>query len=82
MKLWQIIWTVWILFTVVSFGVLEGIALSITPKDTLSDTSWGWLGVVKGQDPLHWNAPHFLAAVIMLGFMVWLFGHINFGIWG
>jgi hypothetical protein len=80
--LWSHIWAAWLAFVIGSFLLLEFVGLSYTPKDTLTDTSRTWLHVVSGQSPLHWNTPHQLAAGLMLLFMVWLFGHIFFGVWG
>lgn len=80
--MWSHIWAAWLSLTLGSFLVLEAIAFSFSEKDTLTDVSRSWMHVVTGQSPIHWNTPHQVAACLMLLFMVWLFGHIFFGIWG
>lgn len=86
---WGTIWGIWLAVVGVSFGVLEGIGLSIRnktgtglpPNDSLSETSWRWLHVVPGQGVEHWTLPHVLAAIFLLGMCVVLIGHIALGLW-
>jgi hypothetical protein len=78
---WSQVWAVWLGLVGGSFGVLEGLALSISRKDTLSDTSWSWLRVVPGQGIEHWTLPHVLAVVVLIGLCLVLLGHIGLGLW-
>lgn len=85
---WGQIWGIWLGVVGVSFGVLEGIGLSIRnrpgqgpPNDSLSETSWSWLKVVPGQGIEHWTLPHLLAAVFVLGLILTLGGNIILGLW-
>lgn len=82
MRIWSAIWALWLIGAVASFVILEAVALSFSVRDTLTDTSRTWLHVVTGQSPDHWTSTHQIVAVLMLVFMIWLFGHIIFGIWG
>ena len=71
---WQWYWLAWIL---AGFAVPETIALVRDPRDTLSWTVWGWFGVREGVPIWQWNLLH----ILLLLFMVWLFGHMVFRIW-
>lgn len=67
---WKLVWTGWLLFVAISFGVLEGIALA-TGATTLSRFTWdltlAWplipvlYGIVLGGLAVHfwwhWNPP-------------------------
>jgi hypothetical protein len=85
---WSQIWLTWLGGVLVSFGVLEGLGLSIRnhaknlpPNDSFSETWWGWLKVVPGQGVEHWTLPHLLAAVGVLGLCLVLAGHLILGLW-
>lgn len=68
----------WALWLVVGFGLREGIALGTGhPEGTLSESTWRWFDVVPGKTIAQWSILHF----ILLFFMIWLFGHLAFGIW-
>lgn len=67
----------WLLWIVVGFAVPETIALVRNPKDTLSDTVWSWFNVKTGMPIWQWNVLH----VALLGFLIWLLGHMAFRIW-
>lgn len=71
---WAWYWLGWV---VIGFGLPETIAIARDPDDTLSDTVWRWFGVREGMPIWQWNILH----IALLAFMVWLFGHMVFGIW-
>lgn len=71
---WQWYWLTWL---VVFFGVPEGYALFTNPKNTLSWTVWNWFGVRQGVPVWQWSVMHLLLAAVL----VWLLGHLAFGIW-
>ncbi|MGH7239598.1 MAG: hypothetical protein ACREHG_05980 [Candidatus Saccharimonadales bacterium] len=77
--MWAKIWLGWLIFVFASFGILEGWGLSITPKDTLSDTTWSWFDVVAGQGIDHWTLPHLLAVVVLLVIALVLVLHLGLG---
>ena len=67
----------WLLWLVGGFAVPETVALVRNPRDTLSDTVWGWFGVMRGQPISSWSVEHY----VLLAFVIWLAGHIAFRIW-
>lgn len=67
----------WLLWLVVGFGVPETYWLFANTKNTLSWTVWTWFGVREGVPVWQWSVAHLLLAVILL----WLVGHLAFGIW-
>lgn len=77
---WADIWLVWLALVFVSFGVLEGIALSITRKDTLSDTTWKWFNVIPGQSVFDWTLPHLIAVIVLLALAIVLVLHLGLGL--
>lgn len=81
MTVWGWIWAGWLTAVAVSFGVLEGVALSVTPADTLSDTERGWFHVVAGQAPDHWTLPHVLAVMVLVTLALVLVFHLGLGWW-
>lgn len=59
-----------------AFLVIEGVALvNKQPGDTLSEHVWRWFRI-KGKSP-SWTAARFG----LLAFLVWLTGHLAFGLW-
>lgn len=74
MTRWQLYWAAWI---VIGFVVPETWALLTNPRNTLSDTIWSWFGVKTGVPLWQWNVLHFA----LLGFLIWLLGHMAFRIW-
>jgi hypothetical protein len=77
---WPLAWIIWLACVFISFGILEGIALSITANDTLSDTTWKWFNVVTGQSISHWTLPHLIAVVVLLLISLILVLHLGFGL--
>lgn len=67
----------WLLWLAVGFVVPETYWLFVNTKNTLSWTVWGWFGVREGVPVWQWSVAHLLLAVIL----VWLLGHLAFGIW-
>jgi hypothetical protein len=67
----------WLLWLAVGFVVPETYWLLVNTKNTLSWTIWGWFGVREGVPVWQWSVAHLLLAVIL----VWLLGHLAFGIW-
>lgn len=74
MTRWQLYWLAWLL---VGFLVPETYALFTDSRNTLSETTWSWFGVMKNQPISQWSVQHY----ILLGFVVWLAGHMAFRIW-
>lgn len=73
----------WITWFFGGFGVYEGWALIYNTQDTLSWQFWG-LEQVNFSDPVQfstWTPVHYAIGVVLLAGMVWLFGHLVFGIW-
>lgn len=71
---WDITWAVWLLFTLGSFGLIEGDALVTNHVDrTLSDRLRAWLGI----RPRKWW--RFIGATIFITFMGWFGPHILLG---
>ena len=71
---WSWYWAAWL---VVGFAVPETYALLTNSRNTLSDTVWSWFGVRTGMPIWQWNVLH----IALLGFLVWLLGHMAFRIW-
>jgi len=72
--LWTGLWIGWL----IGFLLIEGVALfRRTPGATLSEHIWIWFRVRDSR-------PTRLVVVcrVLLGvFLIWLFGHLTFGIW-
>lgn len=74
------LWLLWIGGVIVTFAVLEGIAIRNKPHgDTLSEYTRRWLGI----SPRRWHRllgiPVF--TVTAVGFVVWFVPHILLGVW-
>lgn len=67
----------WLLWLAVGFGVPETYWLFANTKNTLSWTIWDWFGVRQGVPVWQWSVMHLLLGVVL----VWLLGHLAFGIW-
>jgi hypothetical protein len=78
---WKIYWLVWFLVTFVTFIVPELWALFTNAKNTLSWTLWDLEQFLPGTSLWKWTALHFLIGGILVVLLVWLIGHLVFGIW-
>lgn len=67
----------WAFLIVVGFGAPETYWLLTRPRDTLSDVVWYWCGVRTGVPVWQWNVAH----LALLGLLLWLVGHLGWGIW-
>lgn len=77
-----IYWTVWFFASFVSFAIPEFWALATGhPENTLSENWWQLEQFLPGQDIMHWTAIHYLLGITLLILLVWLIGHLVFGIW-
>ncbi len=80
---WGLYYVAWVLIGFLPYEIYWAI---VCPNNTLSD-QWRALEGV-GPYPVHpfefaaWTPMHWVMAVILLGFFVWLWGHLVFGIWG
>lgn len=73
----------WLAWIFLGFGIPEGLALIFNKFDTLSWQFWG-LERIDFSHPYQfsdWYWLHWLIAIFVLVFLVWLLGHIDFGIW-
>lgn len=75
-------WLIWFIVMTVSFLIPEVIALCTNVYATLSWTLWDLEGFLPGQDNvLKWSAVHFLIGGLLIVLLLWLIGHLVFGIW-
>lgn len=77
---WGVYWLAW--FTI-GFGIPEAVALVRNVKDTLSYQIWG-LEHINFSDPLNfanWTPVHWILAILLFGFTIWLGVHMIFGVW-
>jgi hypothetical protein len=73
----------WIVWAVLGFGLPEAYGLVYNTQDTLSWQFWG-IEQVNFRHPFDfadWTPVHWVLALILLSFVVWLGGHIVLGIW-
>jgi len=71
---WAWVWLVWMSV----FAVVEGMALANKSKDdTLSEHVWKWFHV-DGRRPTGFT---WVLRGLLLTFLVWLVGHLGFGVW-
>lgn len=65
------------------FGIPEAYGLLFNAKDTLSDNWWAFesVDVHHPFDFAEWTPLHYLLGVMMAVGLVWLMGHLIFGIW-
>jgi hypothetical protein len=82
-KGYALYWLIWFGVLFVSFIVPELIALFSNPRNTLSWTLWNLEQVVPGshQPVWQWTALHVLIGGVLAVLLVWLIGHLVFGIW-
>lgn len=73
MTKWDWYWLAWL---GVGFLVPEVYALITNYKNTLSETTWRWFGVMKNEPLNHWSVQHY----VLMAFMAWLFCHMVFRI--
>jgi hypothetical protein len=69
-RAWSAAWAIWAATVLISFSVLEGLALSRRSHPTLSRTLARWLGVAP---PTPWGR---VALVGFAGFWTWLTVHV------
>jgi hypothetical protein len=82
MNAWSWYWCCWLTGVLVSFAVPETIALATGhPRNTLSWNIWTFFGGKPGESPLAWSATHFLVGGALAVGLVWLIGHLIFGLW-
>lgn len=73
--MWTVLWIVWLL----TFLVIEGVALSRKEKnDTLSEHVWRWFSTAKGQKPTRTTQ---VRRFLLLAFVIWLALHFMTGGW-
>lgn len=77
---WPDIWLIWLSAVFISFGVLEGIALHISRKDTLSDTVWTWFQIAPGQPFYEWTLGHIIAVAVLATLAIVLVLHLGLGL--
>ncbi len=77
MSIWSWLWIVWLL----SFAVIEGIALFNGEKDdTLSEHVWKWFAIGRnGEDRPKVTGSVRARRFILLAFMAWLLVHFITG---
>lgn len=82
MNAWSKYWLTWFFVSFVAFIVPEVWAL-ITGHDenTLSENVWRLEKIPTGGSLWHWTALHVLLGGSLLVVLVWLIGHLVFGIW-
>jgi hypothetical protein len=79
---WSIYWVVWAGAVFVSFAAPEFWALATGhSENTLSQNLWRLEQFLPGQHVWQWSALHFLIGGALLVLLVWLIGHLVFGIW-
>jgi hypothetical protein len=78
---WKLYWALWALGTFASFLIPELIAVFTNPKNTLSWTVWDLEGGNPGDPIGAWTTAHVLLGGALLVVLVWLIGHLVFGIW-
>jgi hypothetical protein len=80
---WSIYWLCWfIAFLPVSFLVPELYVLAIgQPENTLSANVWRLEQWLPGQNLWQWTALHVLIGGCLAVLLVWLLGHLVFGLW-
>jgi hypothetical protein len=74
----------WLFWAFLGFGLPEAYGLVFNTKDTLSWQFWGALEHLNFGHPYDfsdWTWLHYLLGICLLIGMVWLFGHLVFGIW-
>lgn len=73
----------WIVWFFGGFGIFEGWGLIFNTQDTLSWQFWG-LEQINFSDPMKfsdWTWVHWVIGLMITVGLVWLDGHLTFGIW-
>jgi hypothetical protein len=80
---WSWYWLCWFIFFVpVSFLIPELFELGTGhPENTLSANVWRLEKWMPGQDLGHWTALHVLVGGCLAVLLIWLLGHLVFGLW-
>lgn len=78
---WPDIWIIWLTIVFASFGILEGIALTISKNDTLSDVTWKWFQIIPGQPFYEWTLGHLIAVAVLAIIAIVLVLHLGLGLW-
>lgn len=79
---WQKYWLLWFIVTFpVGFLIPELFAVCTDWRNTLSASIWDLEGMVPGQPLDKWGSAHILIGGVLLVLLVWLIGHLVFGIW-
>lgn len=78
---WQKYWLIWAVASFTSFLVPEVIALCTNARNTLSWTVWDFEGGVPGDPIGRWTSTHVLFGGMLVVVLLWLIGHLVFGIW-
>lgn len=78
---WQKWWAIWASVSFLSFIVPELVAAFTDPRNTLSWTVWDLEGGSPGDSITKWTATHVLVGGALLVVLLWLIGHLVFGIW-
>ena len=73
----------WIAWFFGGFGIAEGYGLFVNTQDTLSWQFWGLeqINFAHPFDFAGWTPLHWAIAATLLVFVIWLGGHLVFGIW-
>lgn len=79
---WSRYWLAWFAVSFTAFIVPEAVALVTGHvENTLSDNVWRLEGVGTSGSVWHWTALHVLLGGSLAVVLVWLIGHLVFGIW-
>jgi hypothetical protein len=73
----------WLIWAVIGFGVPEAYGLARNVQDTLSWQFWGMehIDFRHPFDFAEWTPAHWVIACVFNAFVIWLDGHIAWGIW-
>ena len=81
MTAWQRYWLVWATVSFLTFLGPELVAAFSDPRNTLSWTVWDFEGGQPGDPVDLWTSTHVLFGGILTVVLLWLIGHLVFGIW-
>lgn len=82
MNSWSVYWMCWLTATLTSFAIPEGWALTTGhPENTFSWQVWHVEHLTPGQPFWQWTAFHVLVGGSVFIALIWLAGHLLFGIW-
>lgn len=74
-------WAWWASLSFLFFIVPELYAAFTNPQNTLSWTVWDVEGFQPGQPITAWTATHILIGGVLCTVLLWLIGHLVFGLW-